>query len=611
MKLKKRVQENYQKITRIMSLGLLIIAFGLLAFRDYASEDMLIYYMGDYFSFLIDLSKFVLLLFFTWYFMKIRSSTRFTRVAMLVVLHDVIIIIAITGLIGIKFDDDLIYLLFIVIIFSLNDSLFFYDRVSEFLRLKGSSLPVACAVLSSLHTIISRVTRSSLTFLAFLAFHYFSGLIFDDLIMDVMPVVSIFSISILVRIYSSIFLTGYLAGVIGLSSKYKIRKSIMDLQSVRIHDEKLPSRRLGDPLLFLYPYALGMTQFSLVVSILMALPHYFGGSYYPVSEFQLIQSWSSTTFALVLLTLTLPKMRANAIYLRSFRKDVESEQVRELIEVALGNDYRLAGIRDPNKRVSLIMRPIMYSVMCLQYAGARYLNLEAGNDWLARLWISIGEARVLFLDLRDLTDFVKVEAQLSVVSTSLQQVMFIIDDLKSEDAWREQLAEILKLDDAQSRKLKLVVWSEENKSSFVEQIRTFSENAPEAQGINRSALPMVEASIAKVKDVKYERIKTVLSILAGIVVVALLFFGMILGYFSGIKELALVLTFIVEVFLGYIIVLLLRAVIGKYRKLSYVYQYNRSYRNMMLWELIQVTMLVLVSLLGVGLYHYIIFVNFF
>ena len=122
MKLKKRVQENYQQITRIMSLGLLIIAFGLLAFRDYASEDMLIYDMDYYFYSLIFLIKLVLLLFFIWYFMKRRSSTRFTRVAMLVILHDVIIIIAITGLVGINIDNNL---LFVVLLFSLNDSLFF------------------------------------------------------------------------------------------------------------------------------------------------------------------------------------------------------------------------------------------------------------------------------------------------------------------------------------------------------------------------------------------------------------------------------------------------------------------------------------------------------
>ena len=65
------------------------------------------------------------------------------------------------------------------------------------------------------------------------------------------------------------------------------------------------------------------------------------------------------------------------------------------------------------------------------------MNLEAGDDWLARLWRSLGDARCCFVDLTGLTPYVAEEIQLALGTIGPDRVLFLGDRSMPEDHWRE------------------------------------------------------------------------------------------------------------------------------------------------------------------------------
>lgn len=182
-------------------------------------------------------------------------------------------------------------------------------------------------------------------------------------------------------------------------------------------------RPLSDPLLSIKPWLKGLGWLSLASGVLLSALFlstgdgealYVGG----------LQFLSAGLIAVVVL-LALPRRPPDIFYLRSFRRDRDSYLIRDLIEVALGAELRLAGIRDPKRRMPMILRPLLMTVMMLQYAGARYLNLEAGDDWKARLWRSLALGRGAILDLRDPTPFVKEEVELALATLGPERVLFL------------------------------------------------------------------------------------------------------------------------------------------------------------------------------------------
>jgi hypothetical protein len=71
----------------------------------------------------------------------------------------------------------------------------------------------------------------------------------------------------------------------------------------------------------------------------------------------------------------------------------------------------------------------MTYVFCFKYATDRYMNLEAGDDWIARIWRSMGEASCAFIDLTDITEYVDQEIRLVVRCLGIGRVLFIGDPL--------------------------------------------------------------------------------------------------------------------------------------------------------------------------------------
>src|SRR5262249_23118583 len=148
----------------------------------------------------------------------------------------------------------------------------------------------------------------------------------------------------------------------------------------------------------------------------------------------------------------------NAFYLRSFRNDRKSWPIRYVIQAELGRNFRLSGIRNPSRRIPLVLRFLMFAVFLFRYSTPKYMNLEAGRDWKARLWRSLGDARCAFVALTDLTPFVEEEIHLSYHCLGSRRVLFIGDTPADLPAWRERLAAILGLAEAARDALHIVTW---------------------------------------------------------------------------------------------------------------------------------------------------------
>jgi hypothetical protein len=133
----------------------------------------------------------------------------------------------------------------------------------------------------------------------------------------------------------------------------------------------------------------------------------------------------------------LPRRATNALYLRSFRNDAETGSLRIAAQAALGRAFRLSGIRDPRRRWPALIRHLLYILFLLRYAQPNFMNLEAGPDWKARLWRSLGEARCALIDVTELTPFVREEIELAIRCLGFHRVLFIGDDSRTADGWRQ------------------------------------------------------------------------------------------------------------------------------------------------------------------------------
>ena len=63
-----------------------------------------------------------------------------------------------------------------------------------------------------------------------------------------------------------------------------------------------------------------------------------------------------------------PSGKPNAIYLRTFRTDDSTAELRAKIAAILGSDFRLSGIRPTRKRTSVFMRVLSPNFFALKYA---------------------------------------------------------------------------------------------------------------------------------------------------------------------------------------------------------------------------------------------------
>lgn len=140
--------------------------------------------------------------------------------------------------------------------------------------------------------------------------------------------------------------------------------------------------------------------------------------------------------------LALPSGKPNAIFLRAFRTDRGTARLRVELAAVLGPDYRLSGIRPPKKKLSLFLRFLMPGLVALRYAGSKFMELEAGDDWMARLWKTYQQTRLVFIDCRDLTTHVHLEIQMTLQTMGVERCLFIVDPRKPDEEWRRVIAAV-------------------------------------------------------------------------------------------------------------------------------------------------------------------------
>jgi type IV pilus assembly protein PilA len=138
-----------------------------------------------------------------------------------------------------------------------------------------------------------------------------------------------------------------------------------------------------------------------------------------------------------------PTGRPNAIYLRAFRTDTSTAKLRAVIAAILGPDFRMSGIRPPSERSSVVTRFALPGLLALKYGGSKFMELEAGEDWMARLWKTYQTTRLVLIDVRELTAYVRQEIKMTLLAVGVSRVVFVVSDDKTEAEWRRLLARIM------------------------------------------------------------------------------------------------------------------------------------------------------------------------
>lgn len=340
-------------------------------------------------------------------------------------------------------------------------------------------------------------------------------------------------------------------------------------------------RPLSDPLMTVKPWLKGLGWLSLVSGVLLCAL-FLGtgdGEALHVGGLQLL---SAGLIAVVVL-LALPRRRPDIFYLRSFRKDRDSYLIRDMIEVALGADLRLAGIRDPKRRMPLILRPLLMTVMMLQYAGARYLNLEAGDDWKARLWCSLRLGRGAILDLRDQTPFVKEEVDLALATLGPGRVLFLTgDDGKSGEAGDREAVRSLRWSDA----------DRQDPEAFIGAVQEFVrslDGAPEPAA--DSGFDLARDHVLPPARRRREQVLAWVQILAGFAAVTWL-------SVTEAADIRIVLAVLSAIIVPFVFVLLVRALIGKAMRMRLARRYNPAYLEILRREFMAA--LAAVAVMAVG-----------
>jgi hypothetical protein len=175
----------------------------------------------------------------------------------------------------------------------------------------------------------------------------------------------------------------------------------------------------------------------------------------------------------------LPSRRTGVLYLRSFRHDDNTADIRTDLVRAFGPRVRVSGIRDPRRRALRWLRHLNQLVFALRYATPKYMNLEAGDDWKARLWRSMTQARGAVLDATDLTTYVQDEVRMCYRTFGPGRVLFVGDSRMSAAEWRARIAAVLEL--PAGAPIRVALWSidREWRRAFRAEAAAFARQLPQ------------------------------------------------------------------------------------------------------------------------------------
>lgn len=145
----------------------------------------------------------------TMLYVMIRFEYRFGLSAMLALLHDPIVILGCFALFGLEFDLNSLAALLTILGYSLNDTIVVYDRVKENFIKNKRMIPDDVVNLAINQTLSRTIMTSGLTLIVVLTLLIFGG---DQLRNFALSL----SIGIVVGTYSSIYIAGSIAVMLGL-----------------------------------------------------------------------------------------------------------------------------------------------------------------------------------------------------------------------------------------------------------------------------------------------------------------------------------------------------------------------------------------------------------
>lgn len=194
--------------------------------------------------------------------------------------------------------------------------------------------------------------------------------------------------------------------------------------------------------------------------------------------------WSATVpftlfvFFFALYRVIQPRKLHSAIYLRAFKQDSKGHEFRRFLRLALGDDYRLTGIRPPSRRVPRWALAPFFAFLAVRYGSSRFMDLEAEADWLVRLARTCARVRVVVIDLREITPFVHHEMRVMVEAVGWQRILFIGDSSQPVSHW---ISEIRKAVPDASPDLPMhLVLDQPDRRLLAGEIRQFMEQLPTA-----------------------------------------------------------------------------------------------------------------------------------
>jgi len=204
-------------------------------------------------------------------------------------------------------------------------------------------------------------------------------------------------------------------------------------------------------------------------------------------------------WTLFLIAGVFPNRRVNALYLRSFCMEWGGVQLMRELQMDLGWRYRVGSVSRPHTRMPVWAWPLSSVFSTLYYALNHRTMLEADSDWPARLWRSLGDCRVAFINMSKITQSILFELRIAYESLGPQRLFIMVPIQTPEVTWRLWFTEKLGISFPESLSIKLGYFEPHSNRLNTESrlcLLDFIRKLPAGTaGIRQEALPLIKGYI--------------------------------------------------------------------------------------------------------------------